>query len=52
MSAISKDAAQRLFSEARTFNSFLAKAVDEQILRELYDLMKWGQPNSCRVCLV
>ncbi|MGI9461696.1 MAG: malonic semialdehyde reductase [Alphaproteobacteria bacterium] len=34
-----------LFSEARTHHSWQDKAVDEKILRQIYDLMKWA-PTS------
>ena len=46
MSAISSEAAQQLFSSARTFNTFLAKEVSEQTLRDLYELMKWGPTSA------
>ena len=47
------DAAGRalLFTEARTANRFLDRPVDEAVLRELYDLMKWG-PTSMNGCPV
>ena len=38
-----------LFERARTFNRYLDKPVSGQVLRELYDLLKWGPTaaNSC-----
>ncbi len=35
-----------LFREARTQNGWLAKAVSDATLRELYDLMKWGPTSA------
>lgn len=35
----------QLFTEARTFNAFLDKAVTDELIKELYDLMKWA-PTS------
>ncbi|MDR2946035.1 MAG: malonic semialdehyde reductase [Candidatus Adiutrix sp.] len=35
-------ALNQLFLEARTFNTFTAKAVDDATLKKLYDLLKWG----------
>lgn len=40
-----------LFTEARTANRFQDKPVDPALLRELYDLMKWG-PTSMNACPV
>ena len=42
-------AIERLFGRARTFNRYLNKPVSDQVLRELYDLLKWGPTaaNSC-----
>ena len=37
-----------LFRKARTRNAFLDTAVPEPLLRQLYDLMKWG-PTSANV---
>jgi 3-hydroxypropanoate dehydrogenase len=35
-----------LFREARTHNGWLDRAVSEDTLRELYDLMKWGPTSA------
>lgn len=43
MSTILPDAAlDQLFRAARTFGSFLPKAVDQATIASLYDLLKWG----------
>jgi len=53
---LSADARSLLFTEARTANLFTDKQVDLDLLRELYDLMKWGPTsmNSCpvRICFL
>ncbi|MFM0673353.1 malonic semialdehyde reductase [Paraburkholderia sediminicola] len=36
----------RAFRSARTFNSYLDKAVEVDTLRELYDLVKWGPTST------
>ncbi|MEZ5936513.1 MAG: malonic semialdehyde reductase [Alphaproteobacteria bacterium] len=45
-----------LFQEARSANRFTDRAVDHELLRQLYDLMKWGPTsmNSCpaRLCFL
>ncbi len=43
--AISEDALNALFREARTHNGWAGQGVDDEQLRRLYDLMKWG-PTS------
>lgn len=42
---ISEDGLDALFREARTHNGWTGRAVDDEQLRRLYDLMKWG-PTS------
>lgn len=51
--AATLDAAGRdlLFYGARTANLFLDKPVDPALLRELYDMMRWG-PTSMNSCPV
>jgi 3-hydroxypropanoate dehydrogenase len=39
---IQRSGLDQLFNEARTYNEWSEKAVDEQTVRELYDLLKWG----------
>jgi 3-hydroxypropanoate dehydrogenase len=38
-----------LFTEAHTQNGWLDRTVDDDLLHELYDLMKWG-PTSANCC--
>jgi 3-hydroxypropanoate dehydrogenase len=38
-----------LFREARTHNAWLDQPVADELLRQLYDLMKWG-PTSANCC--
>src|SRR5262249_46889446 len=38
-----------LFRQARTYSAWLDRPVEDEILRELYDLMKWG-PTSANSC--
>jgi 3-hydroxypropanoate dehydrogenase len=38
-----------LFRRARTFSAWLDRPVDDEVLRRLYDLMKWG-PTSLNCC--
>src|SRR5690348_16413436 len=40
-----------LFRKARTQHGFLPQPVTDDVLRELYDLMKWG-PTSANCCPV
>lgn len=44
-SKIESKAQAQLFSDARTFNAFLNKPVPDELIQELYDLMKWA-PTS------
>lgn len=39
------NALAQLFTEARTFNAFLEKEVPDELIKELYELMKWA-PTS------
>lgn len=43
--SINKEAIQQLFTEARSHHAWTSKPVSEQILKEIYDLAKWG-PTS------
>jgi len=50
MSYLLNDAAlDALFRKARTHNAWLDKPVSDDLLRKLYDLMKWG-PTSANCC--
>jgi 3-hydroxypropanoate dehydrogenase len=46
---IGTDALDVLFRQARTHNSWLAKPVSDDVLRQLYDLVKYG-PTSANTC--
>src|SRR5476649_1937610 len=46
---VSEDALDQLFRKARTHSFWLAKPVDDDTLRRLYELMKWG-PTSANGC--
>ena len=48
-SSIHSTALNQLFNEARTYNEWCEKPVDEQTVRDLYDLLKWG-PTSANCC--
>src|SRR2546427_4460456 len=39
----------QLFREARTYNAFRDLPVSDDLLRQLYELMKWG-PTSANLC--
>src|ERR1700722_18283263 len=56
MSAISSDAIKQIFTEARTYTSWLPKDVSDQTLHEIWDLMKWGPTSAnlepCRIVFV
>src|SRR2546425_13374786 len=39
----------QLFREARTYNAFRDSPVSDDVLRQLYELMKWG-PTSANLC--
>jgi 3-hydroxypropanoate dehydrogenase len=45
-SAVSSTAINQLFDEARTYNEWSDKPVDEKTLRELYDHVKWGPTSA------
>jgi 3-hydroxypropanoate dehydrogenase len=42
MTAIGEDALKQLFTEARTANAFTDRPVSIDLLRQIYDLAKWG----------
>ena len=37
---------QQLFDDARTHSAWLPKPVDDALLRQLYDLMKWAPTSA------
>jgi 3-hydroxypropanoate dehydrogenase len=43
---ISNEALDTVFRQARTHNAWLDQAVSDDVLRELYDLMKWGPTSA------
>jgi 3-hydroxypropanoate dehydrogenase len=43
---IQRSTLNQLFYEARTYNEWSEKPVDEQTVRELYDLLKWGPTSA------
>jgi 3-hydroxypropanoate dehydrogenase len=47
--ALSDDALDVLFRQARTHNEWLDRPVSDDLLRKLYELMKWG-PTSANLC--
>ena len=44
--AFGDDALNEIFREARTHSAWLDKPVSDEILRQLYDLMKWGPTSA------
>jgi 3-hydroxypropanoate dehydrogenase len=40
------EALNQIFREARTHSTWLNKSVSDEILRQLYDLMKWGPTSA------
>jgi 3-hydroxypropanoate dehydrogenase len=46
---LNDDAMDRLFRTARTYNAWQDRPVSDELLRQLYDLMKWG-PTSANCC--
>lgn len=49
--ALTDDACNILFRNARTHSAWLDQPVGDDLLRQLYDLMKWG-PTSANCCPV
>ena len=43
---LNDDALDVLFRTARTYNSWRDRLVTDDILRQLYDLMKWGPTSA------
>ena len=46
MSVLNAAALDQLFRTARTHNEFLDKPVTDEILHEIYELMKWGATSA------
>ena len=49
MTILPEEALETIFTKARTHKDWLPNAVSEELLREVYDLMKWG-PTSANSC--
>src|SRR5271169_2327571 len=45
---VSDDALDLVFRKARTYSTWLPKPVPEELLRQLYDTLKWG-PTSANI---
>ena len=45
-SSLPGEALNQIFHEARTHSTWLDKPVGDEILRQLYDLMKWGPTSA------
>jgi 3-hydroxypropanoate dehydrogenase len=43
---LSDEALDQLFRQARTHNAWLDRPVSDEVLRQLYDLMKWGPTSA------
>jgi 3-hydroxypropanoate dehydrogenase len=43
---LSPEALDKLFREARTHNAWLPQPVSDHLLRQIYDLMKWGPTSA------
>ena len=43
---MSDDTLDLIFRKARTYNAWLPKPVPENLLRQLYDTMKWGPTSA------
>ena len=44
-----EEALEIIFTKARTHNGWLSEPVDDKLLKQIYDLMKWG-PTSANTC--
>ncbi len=51
MKPVSSEAIQQLFTQSRSYSSWLPNAVSNETLESIYDLMKWG-PTSANLCPV
>ena len=46
-----EEALETIFTQARTHNGWLSEPVDDNLIKKIYDLMKWG-PTSANTCPV
>src|SRR5256885_793758 len=44
--ALPKEALEQIFTEARTHSAWLPKAVPDELLLQIYELMKWGPTSA------
>ena len=44
--SITDEAVDQIFRKARTYNGWLDKSVTDEILQQIYDLMKWGPTSA------
>jgi 3-hydroxypropanoate dehydrogenase len=49
MGVISGESAAQIFTEARTFSAWQPKGVEDRLLHDIYELLKWG-PTSANCC--
>ena len=45
-SAVSSESLDQLFRSARTYNGWTDTPVEERVVRQLYDLLKWGPTSA------
>jgi 3-hydroxypropanoate dehydrogenase len=43
---LSDEALDQLFREARTYSAWLDRPVSDVVLRQLYELLKWGPTSN------
>src|SRR5437016_4322934 len=48
-SPVPEEILEKIFTKARTHNGWLSEPVGDQLLQQIYDLMKWG-PTSANCC--
>ncbi len=46
---IPEEALEKIFTKARTHSAWLSEPVGDELLHQIYDLMKWG-PTSANTC--
>lgn len=46
---ISEDSLDQIFFKARTHRAFLNESIDDRVLHQIYDTLKWG-PTSANCC--
>jgi hypothetical protein len=51
MNQVNDDVLDVLFRRARTHNTWLPKPVPDDLLRELYEIAKWGTAQDSSFCL-